>query len=45
VAFAFISNDNAEAKEDIITEWPGAGIYTKQKVSQSEMIQGHRNIN
>ncbi|OBT79968.1 hypothetical protein VF21_01667 [Pseudogymnoascus sp. 05NY08] len=32
VAFAFISNDNAEAKEDIITEWPGAGIYTKQKI-------------
>ena len=35
VAFAFVSNDNAEAKEDIITEWPGAGIYTKQKVSRA----------
>jgi hypothetical protein len=32
VAFAFVSNNSAEAKEDIITEWPGAGSYTKQKV-------------
>ncbi|KFY28843.1 hypothetical protein V493_02733, partial [Pseudogymnoascus sp. VKM F-4281 (FW-2241)] len=32
VAFAFISNDNGEAKEDIITEWPGAGTYMKQKI-------------
>jgi hypothetical protein len=31
VAFAFATN--TEAKEDIITEWPGAGSYTKQKVS------------
>ena len=31
VAFAFATNN--EAKEDIITEWPGAGSYTKQKVS------------
>ena len=30
VAFAFATN--TEAKEDIITEWPGAGSYTKQKV-------------
>ncbi|TVY31850.1 Heat shock 70 kDa protein 12A [Lachnellula subtilissima] len=29
VAFAFATN--TEAKEDIITEWPGAGSYTKQK--------------
>jgi len=32
VAFAFATN--TEAKEDIITEWPGAGSYTKQKVCQ-----------
>lgn len=32
VAFAFATNN--EAKEDIITEWPGAGSYTKQKVSR-----------
>ena len=30
VAFAFATN--TEAKEDIITEWPGAGTQTKQKV-------------
>ncbi|KAH8811431.1 hypothetical protein F5884DRAFT_274128 [Xylogone sp. PMI_703] len=30
VAFAFATN--SEAKEDIITEWPGAGSYTKQKI-------------
>ena len=30
VAFAFATNN--EAREDIITEWPGAGTYTKQKV-------------
>lgn len=30
VAFAFATNN--EAKEDIISEWPGAGSYTKQKV-------------
>lgn len=30
VAFAFATNN--EAKEDIITEWPGAGTHTKQKV-------------
>ena len=29
VAFAFATN--TEAKEDIITEWPGAGNQTKQK--------------
>jgi len=32
VAFAFATN--TEAKEDIITEWPGAGNQTKQKVRQ-----------
>jgi hypothetical protein len=32
VAFAFATNN--EAKEDIITEWPGAGSYTKQKVGE-----------
>jgi hypothetical protein len=30
VAFAFATNN--EAKEDIITEWPGAGNQAKQKV-------------
>lgn len=30
VAFAFATN--TEAREDIITEWPGAGSHTKQKV-------------
>ncbi|CAG9940856.1 hypothetical protein V2G26_016976 [Clonostachys chloroleuca] len=30
VAFAFATNN--EAKEDIITEWPGAGSYAKQKI-------------
>jgi len=34
VAFAFATN--TEAKEDIITEWPGAGSYTKQKVSSGK---------
>lgn len=33
VAFAFATN--TEAKEDIITEWPGAGNQTKQKVEQA----------
>lgn len=32
VAFAFATNN--EAREDIITEWPGAGTHTKQKVSR-----------
>lgn len=31
VAFAFATNN--EAREDIITEWPGAGTHTKQKVN------------
>ena len=35
VAFAFATN--TEAKEDIITEWPGAGNQTKQKVRCSWM--------
>lgn len=30
VAFAFATDQ--EAKEDIITEWPGAGNQTKHKV-------------
>ncbi|EGD90832.1 hypothetical protein H112_01415 [Trichophyton rubrum D6] len=30
VAYAFATN--TEAKEDIITEWPGAGTHTKQKI-------------
>lgn len=30
VAFAFATN--TEAREDIITEWPGSGTHTKQKV-------------
>lgn len=36
VAFAFATN--SEAKEDIITEWPGAGSYTKQKVIVAHAI-------
>lgn len=35
VAFAFATN--TEAKEDIITEWPGAGNQTKQKVRPSQL--------
>ncbi|KAJ5241468.1 uncharacterized protein N7469_003059 [Penicillium citrinum] len=30
VAFAFATNN--EAREDIITEWPGSGTHTKQKI-------------
>ncbi|KAL1978103.1 hypothetical protein VTN31DRAFT_962 [Thermomyces dupontii] len=30
VAFAFIAN--GEVREDIITEWPGAGTFAKQKI-------------
>ncbi|EER26779.1 hypothetical protein D8B26_002800 [Coccidioides posadasii str. Silveira] len=30
VAYAFATN--TEAREDIITEWPGAGIHIKQKI-------------
>lgn len=33
VAFAFATNN--EAREDIITEWPGAGTHTKQKVNRT----------
>jgi len=36
VAFAFATN--TEAKEDIITEWPGAGNQTKQKVGAAEVL-------
>lgn len=32
VAYAFATNN--EAREDIITEWPGAGTHTKQKVKR-----------
>jgi hypothetical protein len=35
VAFAFATN--TEAKEDIITEWPGAGNQTKQKVRKNHL--------
>jgi hypothetical protein len=37
VAFAFATN--TEAKEDIITEWPGAGSYTKQKVRKTATVR------
>ncbi len=36
VAFAFATN--TEAKEDIIVEWPGSGIQTKQKVRLNNFI-------
>ncbi len=36
VAFAFATN--TEAKEDIITEWPGAGNQTKQKVRPTASV-------
>lgn len=36
VAFAFATNN--EAKEDIITEWPGAGSYTKQKAGSLKIV-------
>ncbi|KAL2757800.1 hypothetical protein ACRALDRAFT_2025514 [Sodiomyces alcalophilus JCM 7366] len=39
VAFAFATNN--EAKEDIITEWPGAGSYTKQKVGTCSTPPSH----
>jgi hypothetical protein len=37
VAFAFATNN--EAREDIITEWPGAGTHTKQKVTAISLIR------
>lgn len=37
VAFAFATNN--EAREDIITEWPGAGTHTKQKVGAISQIR------
>jgi hypothetical protein len=40
VAFAFATN--SEAKEDIITEWPGAGSYTKQKVINVLILPSER---
>lgn len=39
VAFAFATN--TEAKEDIITEWPGAGNQTKQKVRDPSVALVH----
>lgn len=39
VAFAFATNN--EAREDIITEWPGAGTHTKQKVGLSLPLTPH----
>lgn len=40
VAYAFATNN--EAREDIITEWPGAGTHTKQKVSPpGTLIRGY----
>jgi hypothetical protein len=41
VAFAFATNN--EAREDIITEWPGAGTHTKQKVGLFP-IPTHNNL-
>jgi hypothetical protein len=35
VAYAFATN--TEAREDIITEWPGSGTHTKQKVCWSNL--------
>lgn len=40
VAFAFATNN--EAREDIITEWPGAGTHTKQKVSKTRFGVGKK---
>jgi hypothetical protein len=40
VAFAFATNN--EAREDIITEWPGAGTHTKQKVSAISLIRNSK---
>jgi len=42
VAFAFATN--TEAKEDIIVEWPGSGIQTKQKVRVIPFRVTHRNV-
>jgi hypothetical protein len=39
VAYAFATNN--EAREDIITEWPGAGTHTKQKVSVVNKVVSH----
>lgn len=36
VAFAFATN--TEAREDIITEWPGSGTHTKQKVGAVALL-------
>jgi hypothetical protein len=37
VAFAFATDQ--EAKEDIITEWPGAGNQTKNKVNSDAVLR------
>jgi hypothetical protein len=44
VAYAFVSNNASEAKEDIITEWPGAGSYTKQKVCSSAIDRANMRL-
>lgn len=36
MAFAFATDQ--EAKEDIITEWPGAGNFAKQKVQYVQFV-------
>ncbi|KAI9660458.1 MAG: hypothetical protein M1821_009808 [Bathelium mastoideum] len=42
VAFAFATN--TEAKEDIITEWPGAGNQTKQKIPTVLYYDQHQQV-
>ncbi|KAL9062410.1 MAG: hypothetical protein Q9157_008945 [Trypethelium eluteriae] len=42
VAFAFATNN--EAKEDIITEWPGAGNQTKQKIPTVLYYDQHQQV-
>ncbi|KAK4975686.1 hypothetical protein LTR66_010904, partial [Elasticomyces elasticus] len=42
VAFAFATN--TEAKEDIIVEWPGAGIQTKQKIPTVLYYDQHQQV-
>ncbi|KAK0280312.1 hypothetical protein LTS16_001302 [Friedmanniomyces endolithicus] len=42
VAFAFATN--TEAKEDIIVEWPGSGIQTKQKIPTVLYYDQHQQV-
>ncbi|KAJ9320746.1 hypothetical protein DTO027B3_8215 [Paecilomyces variotii] len=42
VAFAFATN--TEAREDIITEWPGAGTNTKQKIPTVLYYDQYQNV-